>query len=82
MQSQSAAAAAQHAQEGLTYTSQRSYMAVNSMGFVMDSSHSTNVNDEEDDSGSGESEIIQDDIETTVFTAQENTDGDSDQQVD
>ena len=57
-------------------------MAVNSMGFVMDSSHSTNVNDEEDDSGSGESEIIQDDIETTVFTAQENTDGDSDQQVD
>lgn len=76
MQSQSAAAAMQHAQEGLTYTSQRSYMAVDSMGFVMDTSHTSNENNDvyDEDNDTGEAAIAQDDIETTIFAAQENHD--------
>ncbi|WP_018142719.1 phosphotransferase [Alloscardovia criceti] len=86
MQAQSAAAAARHAREGLTYTSQSSYVPVDSFGFVMSSDKTLsqvsgpaqaqspvdNQEHTDEDSDTGESAIVQDEIETTVFAAHEN----------
>lgn len=94
MQAQSAAAAAAHAQE-MPYTTQSSYVRIDSNGFVLDSSETSggstleNVAPEDssadayangeryitesdyDEDSTGESAIVQDDVQTIVFASQE-----------